>query len=80
MMNEHMDKKVSIVIVSHDLHEYLEKCLISIEEHTERDLIADLVIVDNGSRNNTALQTLTALTSFPVVPYPFGTEHLLCPC
>ena len=67
MMNEHMDKKVSIVIVSHDLTEYLEKCLISIAEHTERDLIADLIIVDNGSSIQYPLQTLMALTSFPVV-------------
>lgn len=61
-----MDKSVSVVIASHDLCDYLERCLRSIDEHTERDLIEDLVIVDNGSEKPYRLSSLTALTSFSV--------------
>ncbi len=44
----------------------LRSVLSASREHTERDLVADLVIVDNGSRIQYSLHTLIALTSFPV--------------
>jgi GT2 family glycosyltransferase len=61
-----MDRKVSIVIVSHEFKDYLAQCIMKIEENTARDLIADIVVVDNGSKKKYALGELTQLTSFPV--------------
>ena len=61
-----MDRRISIVIVSHDLHEYLERCIIQIEGNTERHLLEDIVIVDNGSQKKYRLEELRELTSFPV--------------
>ncbi len=61
-----MDKKVSVVIVSHDLYEYLKLCMISVEAHTQKCLIENLVVVDNGSTDRYPLEALTALTSLPV--------------
>ncbi len=62
----HMTKRVSIVIVSHDLHAYLERCIVSIERHTKHELVEELVIVDNASRKPLVLSRLTGLTSVPV--------------
>jgi GT2 family glycosyltransferase len=61
-----MDKKVSVVIVSHDLHDYLERCILSIEKHTEKGHVEELVVVDNGSTEKYHLAALTELTAFPV--------------
>jgi GT2 family glycosyltransferase len=66
MMAQHMTKRVSIVIVSHDLHDYLERCIVSIERHTEKDLVEELVIVDNASSTPLVLSRLTGLTSVAV--------------
>jgi GT2 family glycosyltransferase len=60
-----MDRKVSIIIVSHDLRDYLQGCLKKISEHTERDLVEEIVVVDNGSRQEITEQEVAALTSFP---------------
>ncbi|RQW81821.1 MAG: glycosyltransferase family 2 protein [Geobacter sp.] len=59
-------RRVSIVIVSHDLKEYLKRCILSIEKKTERELIEEIVIVDNGSSEKFRLEDLTTVTSFPV--------------
>lgn len=61
-----MDKTVSIVVVSHDLSDYLRRCIISIEKHTDRNLLEELVIVDNGSEKPYPRESLTALTAFPI--------------
>ena len=60
-----MDRKVSIIIVSHDLRDYLLRCISAIGEHTERRLIEEIVVVDNGSRQEISEQEIAALTSFP---------------
>lgn len=60
-----MDRKVSIIIVSHDLRDYLLRCIRSIGEHTEHSLIGEIVVVDNGSREEINEQDLADLTSFP---------------
>lgn len=60
-----MDRKVSFIIVSHDLREYLLRCIRRIAEHTERDLIGEIVVVDNGSRQEISEQEVAALTPFP---------------
>ena len=61
-----MDRTVSIVIVSHEFKEYLEGCIKQIEKNTERALIADIVVVDNGSKKKYDLRDLRQLTSFPL--------------
>jgi GT2 family glycosyltransferase len=66
MTAQHMTKRVSIVIVSHDLHDYLERCIVSIERHTKKDLVEELVIVDNASTIPLLLSSLTKLTSLTV--------------
>jgi GT2 family glycosyltransferase len=67
MMAQHMTKRVSIVIVSRDLHDYLERCIVSIERHTQKDLVEELVIVDNASATPLELSRLTGLTSLTVL-------------
>jgi O-antigen biosynthesis protein len=67
MMAQHMTKRVSIVILSHDLHDYLDRCIVSIERHTEKDLVEELVIVDNASSTPLVLSRLTGLTSLTVL-------------
>lgn len=61
-----MDRKVSIIIVSHDLQEYLLRCISSIAEQSERDLVEEIVVVDNGSRQEISQNELAALSPFPV--------------
>ena len=46
-----MDRKVSIIIVTHDLRDYLLRCITKIAEHTDKDLVQGIVVVDNGSRH-----------------------------
>ena len=60
-----MDRKVSVIIVSHDLRDYLLKCIEKIGEHTEPDLIEEIVVVDNGSRQEIRGQEVASLASFP---------------
>ena len=60
-----MDRKVSIIIVSHDLRDYLLRCIAKIGEHTEPDLVEEIVVVDNGSRQEVSAQEIASLTSFP---------------
>jgi len=62
-----MDRKVSFIIVSHDLREYLLRCMRKIAEHTEKDLVEEIVVVDNGSQQEMSEQELAGLTSFPTV-------------
>jgi GT2 family glycosyltransferase len=56
-----MNKRVSIIIVSHNLKSYLERCINTIEQNTERDLLEEIIIVDKYQ-----LSELSAATSFPV--------------
>lgn len=44
--------KLSIIIVSYNTAYYLEKCLNSIKEHITKDLIAEIIVVDNASSDN----------------------------
>ena len=66
MTAQHMTKRVSIVIVSHDLDDYLERCIVSIETQTKKDFVEELVIVDNASTMPLVLSRLTVLTSLTV--------------
>jgi GT2 family glycosyltransferase len=66
MTAQYMTKRVSIVIVSHDLHDYLERCIVSIAEYTEQNLVEELVIVDNASTKPLVPTRLTELTSLTV--------------
>jgi GT2 family glycosyltransferase len=61
-----MDRKVSFIIVSHDLRDYLLRCITKIIEHTDRDLVEEIVVVDNGSRQEVGKEELTGVTFFPL--------------
>jgi len=61
-----MNKRVSIIIVSHNLQSYLQRCISAIEESTERDLLEEIIIVDNGSAPEYHLPGLITLTSHPL--------------
>ena len=61
-----MDKKISIIIVSHNLTSCLKRCITRIEEHTERKLLEEIIIVDNGSAPPYRKDDFAHLTSFPV--------------
>ena len=62
-----MDRRVSIIIVSHDLRDYLLKCISAIDKHTEKGLIEEIVVVDNGSPKEICEQEVAAVTSLPTV-------------
>jgi GT2 family glycosyltransferase len=62
-----MDRRVSIIIVSHDLLDYLFKCISTINKHTEQCLIEEIVVVDNGSPREIGEEEIAAVTSFPTV-------------
>jgi O-antigen biosynthesis protein len=61
-----MNKKCSIIIVSHNLTTCLKQCLQGIEEHTERELVEEIIIVDNGSAPPYARDDFARITAFPV--------------
>lgn len=61
-----MESRVSLIIVSHDLPEYLLRCVGTIAAHTERELVEEIVVVDNGSRQPVREAELVALSSFPL--------------
>ena len=62
-----MDRRVSIIIVSHDLRDYLLKCIGTIDKHTEKGLIEEIVVVDNGSSQRICDQEVDAVTFLPTV-------------
>ena len=58
-----MDRRVSIIIVSHDLRDYLLKCISAIDKYTAHNLIEEIVVVDNGSPHEICEQEVAAVTS-----------------
>ncbi|MDX1779477.1 MAG: glycosyltransferase [Thermodesulfobacteriota bacterium] len=65
-----MDRRVSIIIVSHDLRDYLLKCISAIDNYTERGLIEEIVLVDNGSPHEIGEEEIAAVTSIRTVLVP----------
>ena len=65
-----MDRRVSIIIVSHDLRDYLLKCISAIDNYTERGLIEEIVLVDNGSPQEIGEEEIAAVTSIRTVLVP----------
>jgi len=61
-----MNKRVSIIIVSHNLTSFLERCITTIEENTERELLEEIIIVDNGSIPEYQLSHLSTIIALPV--------------
>jgi GT2 family glycosyltransferase len=61
-----MDKKCSIIIVSHNLTDCLNRCLQGIEEHTDRELVDEVIIADNGSTPPYLRDDFARVTALPV--------------
>ncbi len=61
-----MNRKVSIIIISHNLKSYLERCIKTIEDNTERDLLEEIIVVDNGSAPEYQLKELITVTALPL--------------
>ncbi len=62
-MVRNVDKKVSIVIASHNFIDSLITCIKKVDEHTERELLEEVVVVDNGSEHTYTFEELRELTS-----------------
>tara|TARA_Y100001958_G_C21207093_1_gene533096 strand:- start:795 stop:1781 length:987 start_codon:yes stop_codon:yes gene_type:complete len=52
MSQMHSNQKISIVIITYNSEKYIEKCLSSIVQYN-KDLIDDIVVVDNDSSDHT---------------------------
>jgi GT2 family glycosyltransferase len=61
-----MDKTCSIIIVSHNIPECLNRCLQALEKHTGQELVEELIVVDNGSDPPYGRADVTRVTRFPV--------------